>query len=206
MLDIIPGIIAKDIGELVRNIDLVAPHVTWVQIDFADGTLVDAKSAFDIDKLAPVIKKYPLLSFEAHLVVADPVKYIRPIADAGFKRLIAHVESSDPRRFLEEMERESVEAGLAIDATTEIEHIEPFLEILDQVLVITGDPFLPETLEKIRLIKESYQDVPIEVAGGIDEKTTKLVKDAGATKIVPTHFLFRHPSDIASAIRKLQMA
>lgn len=212
MLDIIPGIFEKDFDQLVGKIELVAAHVTCVQIDIADKTLVEAESFLDFAKLAPVIGKYPHILFEAHLMVADPIKYIRPLALAGFKRLIAHVECTDPRRFLEEVEMESVEAGLAIDGGTEIEVIEPFLETLDGVLVMTIEagasnlPFLPETVEKIRAIHEHYPDVPIEVDGGIDARTVKLVKDAGATRIVSTHFIFHDPSSAPDAIRQLKIA
>lgn len=210
MLDIIPGIFEKDFEQLVRKIALVAPHVTSVQIDMTDGTLVEALSCMDVVLLAPVIAKYPHVSFEAHLMVANPSKYIHALVDAGFKRLIAHVESNDPRQFIDDAAYESVEVGIAIDAPTEIEAIEPFLESIDEVLVMTieagasNTPFLSETVEKIRLIKEHYPDLAIEVDGGIDERTVKIVSDAGATRIVSTHYLFNHSSDIAGAIRALK--
>ena len=208
MLDIIPGIFEKDFDEVVRKIDLVAAHVTSVQIDVADNTLVEAQSFLDFAKLAGVIAKYPHVSFEAHLMVTNPEKYIRPLVDAGFKRLIPHVESNDPRQFIADAAYESVEVGIGIDGPTEIEQIEPFLETIDLVLLMTaelgGTLFLPETVEKIRSIKEHYPDVPMAVQGGMDDRTVKIVSDAGATRIVSTDYIFRDATGAADAIRRLK--
>ena len=90
----------------------------------------------DIEKLAPIIKASDR-SFEAHIMTASPEKLIKRLADAGFKRLIGHVEAHDPRQFLDEAEYESVEVGLALDGPSEVEIIEPYLDTIDVVLVMT---------------------------------------------------------------------
>ena len=216
MIDIIPGILEEDFEEIERRIGWVSPFVSWVQIDVADNTLVPNETCLDFSKFEALIHSQSSgqakhnLSFEAHLMVAEPEKYIRPLADAGFKRLIAHVESHDPRRFLDEATYESVEAGIAIDGPTELEQVEPFLESVDVVLVMTieagfsGQALMPETIEKIKTIHENFPDLAIEVDGGINDKTAKLVKDAGATRLVSTSYLFRDPTHIADAIARLK--
>ncbi|MBI5449069.1 hypothetical protein HY948_02005 [Candidatus Gottesmanbacteria bacterium] len=209
MIDVIPGILEKDFAEIERRVGLVTPYVSWVQIDIADNTLVPNETFLDFEKFRIYPEK---VSFEGHLMVADPEKYIRPLANAGFKRLIAHVESHDPRRFLDEATYESVEVGIAIDGPTELDVVEPFLESVDVVLVMTieagfsGQVLMPETLEKIKKIHEHFPDLVIEVDGGINDKTAKLVKDAGATRLVSTSYLFRDPAHIASAIESLKNA
>lgn len=212
MIEIIPGILEKELGKIEERVQLVTGLVDWVQIDIADNTLVPNATYLEFGRLGGVGKLEGKLSFEAHLMVASPEKYIRPLVDAGFRRLIAHVEANDPRLFLDTAQYEDVEVGLAVDGATEIEHIEPFLEELDVALVMTveagfsGAPFLPETIEKIKLIHQNLPDLPIEVDGGINDQTAKLVKDAGATRLVSTNYLFGDPSRIAAAIEHLQNA
>lgn len=212
MTNVIPGILEQDLEAIKGKIALVAPHVSWVQIDIADGTLITNKTFVAFEELKPIIGATPKLSFEAHLMVASPEKYIRALVDCGFKRLIAHVESDDPRLFLDEARLESAEVGLAIDGATEIEQMDPFLEEIDVALVMTieagfsGQPFLPETVEKVRLIRKHFADLPIEVDGGINAETARLVKDAGANRLVSTSYLFKDPSGIAQAVENLKNA
>lgn len=209
MIDIIPGILEKEWARIDERIKLVSSLVSWVQIDIADNTLVPNTTFLDF----PLLPQSPLSpQFEAHLMVANPEKYIRQLADAGFKRLIAHVECVDPRLFLDQVRFEHVEVGIAIDGPTELEQIEPFLEEIDCVLVMmieagfSGQELQPENLEKMKAIHQNFSDLPIEVDGGINEVTAKLVKDAGATRLVSTSYLFRDPQRILDAIERLKNA
>jgi ribulose-phosphate 3-epimerase len=201
MVEVIPGIYESDPDEVIRKIERVAPFTSWIQIDLNDETLGGKPSLLDPIKLGEIIARFPKLSFEAHCMMADPQKIVRPLVEAGFKRIIAHIESSDPRLFLEEAEYESIEVGLAIDGPTELDQIEPFLETLDTVVVMaiemgdSGKPFLPETIEKIKQIHETYPDLPIEIDGGMNEITARFVREAGATRIAATNFIFRNPSN-----------
>lgn len=208
-VDIIPGILEKEWPVIEERLNLVKGLVHAVQIDVEDNTFVPNETILTFDQFVPWAKEF---SLEAHLMVAQPEKFIKPLADAGFKRLIAHVEANDPRLFLEQAEYEHVEVGMAIDGATELEQIEPFLEEIDMVLVMTieagfsGQPFMVETVEKIKTIHENFPDLPIEVDGGINDQTAKIVKDAGATRLVSTSFLYKDPANIASAIERLKNA
>lgn len=188
--DIIPGIHEKELSELEKKVSAVAANAPRIHIDIADGTLIPSTTVSDPEALARCISSHPECSFEAHLLVANPETYIRPLVAAGFTRLIAHIESTDPRLFLDEARLESAEVGLAIDAPTEIEQFEPLLEEIDVALVMSaeagppGGQFLPETMEKIRTIRKHFADLAIEVEGGITPETTNLAQDAGVTRIV----------------------
>jgi len=185
MVDSIPGIFEKEWEMIEERLRLIAPSSPWAHICFADGTLFPTKSFFELDKLVPLAQ---LVQLEAHLLVSSPEKYIKAAADAGFKRLIAHVEAHDPRIFLEAAKFENVEVGVAIDGATEFEEVEPFLEEVDFVLVMTAesgsDTFLPECVEKIKSIHLYLPDLPIEAEGGITLKTAPAVLEAGATRLV----------------------
>lgn len=218
MVEIISAILEKDWPELEKKVKLVAPYVDWVQIDFADGTLVPATTNWEFEKFTSLIKSFPenshKLSFEAHLMVASPEKYIKPLADAGFRRLVAHVEATDPRLFLEQVQFESMEAGLALDGSSELEQLEPFLEDIDFVLIMgaeAGTPGLelqPENIEKIKALRENFSDLPIEVEEGVNAQTAKILVEAGAARLVTTSSIFKSldPAKVAAAIESLKEA
>jgi ribulose-phosphate 3-epimerase len=209
MIEIIPGINEDKFSEVVRKIELVTPHTQWVQIDFFDGTLAPRKTFMDLEKFAPVIESHPTLSFEAHVQVSNPEKYLSKLTRAGFKRIIAHAECVDFRRFLEEAAYESVETGIALDGPSEFELIEPFTDGVDCVLFMlyeigeSGRPIMDETLEKVRRFKESFPELPLEVDGGITDKTIHLPVAAGATRVVSTSYIFNHPHGVAAAVAEL---
>ncbi|MEK7592052.1 MAG: hypothetical protein AAB508_01520 [Patescibacteria group bacterium] len=210
MIDIIPGINETTMEDVALRVSQSSGNVSWVQIDIGDGTLVPLDTHFDAEKMKLIIDAYPDLSFEAHIMVSRPEKMIRDLVDAGFKRLIAHVECDDPRLFLEECKAESVEVALALDGATEVEVIEPFLEELDLVLVMTieagasGLPFLPESVEKIKILAQNAVSIPIEVDGGMTPQTAKIVADAGANFVVSTSYIFKHSGGVAVAINELK--
>ncbi len=196
MIDVTPAIFSDDVEILKIRIAALSGFVKWIQIDLSDGTMVPNKTFFDLDKFAALFSQFPSISFEAHLMVDNPVKYLKLLADAGFKRIIAQVEASDPRHFLDEAQLESVEVGLALDGASEVELIEPFLESIDLVVVMTIEagatdaPFLPESLEKIKAIRHHFPDLPIAAEGNIDERNAKLLTDAGVTRLVITSDTF----------------
>lgn len=203
--NVIAGISEKDWDAVVAKVAMAASVVRWVHIVVADGTMGTDVTVTDMDKFADLVADFPQVSFEVHLLSATPEKYIRPLADAGVSRLIAHVECNDPRRFLTEVKYDEVEVGIALDGATEIEEVEPFLEEVDFVVVmsaeagITGGTFLPESVEKVKLLRQNLPDLPIEVVGGITDVTAKALKDVGATRVVSTAFLYQHPGGMAEA-------
>lgn len=207
--DVIAGVSEKDWDSFSSRVVQVAPYVRWIHVVVSDGTMGIDATLTDFSRLSELMDLYPAVSFEARLLTATPEKYVRSLADAGFKRLIAHVESNDPRRFLDEVKFDEVEVGIAMDGATEIEEVEPFLEEVDVVVVMTAEAgeatgtFLPEGVEKIKLIRQNLPDLPIEAVGGITDTTVKTVKDAGATRIVSTAFVLQHPDGVADAIEVL---
>jgi ribulose-phosphate 3-epimerase len=211
MAEVIAGLLEKDVNEIARKAGLVAGVLSWVQIDVADNTLVPTATATDFRLMEPTITRYRKfgLSFEAHLMVSRPETYLAAAAEAGFSRVIAHVESDSPREFLAEARSHDMEVGLAIDADSDFEQIEPFLEEIDFALVMTSDAgasgqaFRPETVEKIRVIHRNLPDLPIEVDCGMNPETAAVVREAGAIRIVSTSYLFKDESGIAEAAESL---
>lgn len=210
MVDVTPAIFTADEAILRQQLQHLLPLAPWIQMDFSDGTMVPAKTFLDVDKLAQLVQLDQSVSFEAHLMVDNPVKYLKPLADAGFKRIIAQVEASEPRQFLDETQLESVDVGLALDGASEVDVVEPFLESLDLVVIMTieagapSGPFLHESLEKIRAIRHHFPDLPIVAEGNIDQHNAKLLTDVGVTRLViSADSLTRDGADIAAALKVL---
>lgn len=203
-----PGTV-KTFEEFNKRILLVSPYASWIHVDIADNTLVPNETFRDFSVWGELPSH---LSYEAHLMVANPERYIRQLVDAGFKRLIAHVECEDPRRFLEEAQYEEVEVGLALDGPSPIEELEPFLDEIDVALLMgieagfSGQPFQEETIEKIKSLLHNYPETIIEVDGGVNDKTGKLLVDAGVRRLAVTSYLFQYndPTLIKHAIDRLQ--
>jgi len=209
MIDVLPGVLQKDLAVIRQKVEVVSSLVTWIHIDVADHTLVPNETFTNFSEW----KNFPPhVSFEAHLMVAHPEKYIRPMVACGFKRLIAHLECEDPRLFLDTAKYEEVEVGLSVDGPSPIEDVEPFVEELDAVLIMgieagfSGQSFQPETVEKIKALLHSYPQTVIEVDGGINNITGKLVVDAGAKRLVSTSYIFQHESldGMSQAIQSLR--
>lgn len=211
-MQVIPGVFEQDTKELERKISVVAPYVEWVQIDIADNTMVSAQSLTDSAGFEAILRPYKHNGpkFEAHLMVSRPELYLEGLTKAGFSRFMAHVECWDFREFLAEARTYDIEAGIAIDTETDLDVIEPFLEEVDAVLVMTvdagasGQSFQPEMADKIRDIHRNFPDLPIEVDGGMNPETAQTVTDAGATRIVSTSYIFKDKEGIEDAIRKLE--
>lgn len=209
-IDVIPAIIEQDWDSFCDRVAQAAPYASWIHVYVSDGSIGIERTLVDFSRLSELVDRYPNCSFEAHILAAYPEKFVRSLADFGFTRLIAHVESNDPRRFLDEVKFDDVEVGLALDGASEIELIEPFLEAVDFVVVmtketgVTGDVFLPEGVEKVKLIRQNFPDLPIEVVGGINDVTVKSVIDAGATRIVSSEFIFKDPARVGEAVETLR--
>ena len=212
-MDIIPGVGELDPKELARKIALVLPYADWIQLDIADETIVASQTFADFSALENILKPLQTLGkhAEAHLLVADPVSLVKPVSLAGFARITAQIECNDPREFLAEARSYEMEVGLAIGADTEIEVIEPFLEELDYVLVMTGELdstkhiFQPETVDKIKTIHRNLPELAIACEVGITSETIKLVADAGASRVVVGGYLFRNEQGIAEALEALRI-
>jgi len=206
MTTIIPGISAKGVRELERDVSLVLPYADCIHINLNDDMLASSNGV----GMFTFVKKPGQTQFEAHCQTQKPELYVKNLSSLGFTRIIAPVECNDPREFLSEARVFDSEIGLSIDVETPLEEIEPYLEELDFVLIMTagasglGQPFEESTLAKIKAIHRNLPDFPIEVEGGINEESIKLVTEAGATNIVATSYIFKDEQNIGSSIEQLQ--
>ncbi len=206
MIQVIPAILEKDFAEIEKKLKLVEGLVSWVQIDIADNTLVPNTTFLDP---APFSRLGTTLSLELHLMVKDPLRYLERFARVGFKRFFAHLEADFIEDYIASCYQLGVEVGLAIDGPTKVEKVLPFLDNIDAVLVMaieagfSGRPFRPDTVEKIKKIKEIDCGLPIAVDGAMDLENAKKVVLAGATRVCSHSYIFSS-KDIKATVEKLK--
>lgn len=207
MIEVIPAIIAQDFKELEEKIKRVESYVNWVQLDVMDGQFVDNSTWNQPDDLKNLKTD---LKMEAHLMIAEPEKHLDNWIESGIKRFIFHFESTDrPREIIDKVKKAGLEVGLAINPETSIEVVDNFINQLDLILIMTvypgrgGQELLPETLVKIKQLRQRYKDVNIEVDGGINPKSAPLVIQAGANLLASGSAVFKS-ENIEEAIKKLK--
>lgn len=194
MYEIIPGILEKDWGEIERKIELVRPFAKTIHIDILDGKF--APNATFLDP-KPFAKYTSEIFFELHMMVENPLVYLKPWAEAGIKRFIGHIEKMpDQKEFVAEGQLLG-EVGLAIDGPTSIDSIKVSLDGLDYILIMTvkagfsGQSFTLEYLEKVKTIRSQSKIIPIEVDGGLNDSTIVQARNAGANRFLATSFIYK---------------
>ena len=198
-IEIIPGILEKEWEVIEKKIEQVKDFAKILHIDLIDGKFVNNTTWLDPKPFEKYAKDFIL---EVHMMVDEPIQYVKPFADAGFQRFIGHVEKmQDQAAFVAEAQLWG-EALLALDGPTEIDAIRSNYEDLDGVLVYTservgfsGPPFNPDRLEKVKAIREKAPWLPIEIDGGVTDETAKIAKEAGVTRFATTSYLFKDPKN-----------
>lgn len=194
--EIIPGILESQWETIAQKIEVVKPFAQTIHIDLLDGIFAPNKTWMDPKPFAAYTKD---IAFELHMMVDNPLQYLRPFAEVGFTRFIGHVERMpDIAAFLADGENLG-EVGLALDSGTLVEKLPATLDDLDFVFVMTvkvgfsRQSFMPEMLEKVKKIRTMDPLIPIEIDGGVNDSNIVSAKEAGATRFISTGFIFDAP-------------
>ena len=204
MYEVIPGILEKDWTEIERKIELVKPFAKTIHIDIIDGKFAPNTTFIDPK---PFTQYSNDLFFEVHLMVEEPTQYLKSFADAGFKRFLGHIEKmSDQVEFVAQGQLLG-EVGLAVDGQTDLSTVKVPYEDLDTILIMSikagesGQAFVPEYLEKVKILKrvqdDTGADMKIEIDGGVNDKTITQVKNAGVSRFVANSFIFNSKDPLA---------
>jgi ribulose-phosphate 3-epimerase len=193
---IAPSLLAADFSRLTEEVKAIEnTKAKWLHLDVMDGNFVPNIS-FGAD-IIKSIRKDTNLYFDAHLMIEKPEWYIDAIANAGVQSISVHVESTNHLdRALQLIKAKGIKAGVAINPATDIAFLDNIYEKLDLILVMTVNPgfggqkFLNQMLEKIRKIRNKFPDIDIQVDGGINDETAKLVIEAGANILVAGSYVF----------------
>ena len=197
-VQIAPSILSADFSNLeseVRTIEKAGAHM--LHIDVMDGHFVN-NITFG-PALVKSIRNKTGLPFDVHLMIDPVVKYITDFADAGADIITVHIEAEDDIRGAVELVRSlGKKAGIAINPDTKIDTIIPFLDVIDQVIVMSvhpgfaGQSFIGDSIDRIQKIKAliANRDVLLEVDGGINSLCSQDCINAGWDILVAGSSIF----------------
>ena len=210
-----PSILACDFAHLAREVGKVEQAgADWIHCDIMDGHFVDNISFGPaIVKFVRGLTKLPL---DVHLMIEHPDHYLPRFVEAGASSITVHVESEsahDVGKTLQQIRDARCRVGLTLNPATAFTEVEPFLDQIDMLLIMTvhpgfgGQSFREDQMAKVKRAAEwnraREEKIDIEVDGGINPETARVSIENGANVLVAGTSIFRS-KDYATAIHELR--
>lgn len=208
-----PSLLSADFAALEREVRRVEEAgADLLHLDVMDGRFVPNISFGPV--VVQAVRRVTRLPLDVHLMIEEPVRYVDAFADAGADGLTVHVEAcEDVSATLDAIRDRDLKVGLTLRPRTPFSDVEPFLESLDLLLVMTVEPgfggqeYLRDQEAKLTRARElrraAGHGYAIEVDGGIGAATARRAVDAGAEILVTGSALFGAP-DLPTYVRDLQ--
>ena len=196
-----PSVLSADFGDLRGAMDICKKGgAHWIHIDVMDNQFVP-----NLTIGPPVVKslrKYTDKFLDVHMMVVEPEKLVEPFARAGADGITFHVEAAEnPNEVIDLIKSTGKQVGISLKPGTPLSSIEPFLDKVDLVLIMTVEPgfggqgYLPGSSDRIKKLKSRLNEmcldrVIIEVDGGVKLNNMKEVVEAGADVLVAGSAVF----------------
>ena len=211
-IKISPSILGGSFSKIEEIIlDLDKSKAEYIHFDVMDGDFVPNLTFGP--KFISDVRNFSNKVFDVHLMVNRVEKFLDEYIEAGSNIISFHLEiNEDIKKIISKIKTRGLKCGLAIKPKTSWLEIQPYLNLIDQVIVMTVEPgfggqvFMDNQIAKIKkisdFIKSNNLSVEIEIDGGINFETGKICVEAGANILVAGSFLFNQ-GDLISATNKM---
>ena len=203
-----PSVLACDFANIQSEVEMINnSNADWFHIDIMDGVFVPNISfGFPVMK---AIAKHASEPLDVHLMIINPDNYITHCKDAGAEWVTVHYEAcTHLHRTIQLIKANGMKAGVALNPHTPVSVLEEIITDLDLVLIMSVNPgfggqkFINAAIPKVAklksLITEKGASTLIEIDGGVNDKTGKLLLDAGADALVAGSYVFKSENPTAT--------
>jgi len=200
---IAPSILSADFSKLGDEIKSVeAAGADWIHVDVMDGHFVPNITIGPL--VVEAVRRVTSLPVDVHLMIENPDRYIKDFAKAGADLISVQLEAcvhlNRTIHMIKEVDRR---AGVVLNPSTPLSSLEWIMEDVDFIMIMSVNPgfggqeFIPNSLDRVRALRRMIRDrglsTLIEIDGGVNEKTIKMISDAGVDVFVAGSAIFKSP-------------
>lgn len=199
------SILSADFGNMAADCQrMLNLGADLLHVDVMDGHFAP-NLTMGVDMIRGVRKHLPSVNLDVHLMVEKPEDYVEDYAKAGASHFSFHVEVCETERtggidglnLIDRIKSLGMTAGIVINPPTPVEALEPYLDAVDLVLIMSVNPgfsgqsFMPEVLDKARWVSDRVDaNTRVQMDGGLNPQTAKLAAEAGVDTMVTASALF----------------
>lgn len=215
MIKLAPSILSADFGRLAESVrEVEEAGCEYLHIDVMDGHFVPNLTFGPV--VIKSIRKKSEMVFDCHLMIENADLYLDEFAKAGADIITVHQEAcTHLHRTVHRIKELGCKAGVSLNPATDLSTLEYILPDIDMVLIMSVNPgfggqsFIPQSIEKIKRLKENIEEkgykIDIQVDGGVTAQNIAEIVDAGANILVAGSSIFGK-EDVGIAVRELRSA
>ena len=218
MLEISASVLTVDKENAIHTFyELETSKINYFHIDVMDGKFVEKNNIELMKDYALTISHMSNIGLDVHFMVENVEEAVSEFLMLQPKIITFHIEATKDKErtmaIINDLKENGIKVGIAVSPETNIEEIKQYIPYVHMILIMTvvpgkgGQSFISEMLDKIKDLKkyidENEFDIDIEVDGGINEDTSKLVREAGANILVAGNYIISS-ENFSESVKKLK--